>query len=162
MTENLDLKPIQPCRTVQRDLKLVASVADEPIVLVTQTVNATVKVAEHTDTKDLTVSVAILAPPEWAEDDTWEKYILVRKDKLEWRPRITVTGAKTDLEKLEEMKRDIVAYIVLSEGHKKFIETWEIEEVQIRFPQELQLKLVGEKLRVSFKMKSRGGVPVPP
>lgn len=161
-TENLDLQQAQPGGTVQQDLKLVASVAGERVSLVTETVNVTVKVAQHTDTKKLTVSVFILTPPGWAEDDTWEKYILVRKDKLEWRPTITLTGTKADLEKLEEVKKEVQAYIVLNEGHKKHIETWDTGEVQIRFPQGLRLKLVGEKLEVSFNMKARGTVPAPP
>ncbi|KKK86532.1 hypothetical protein LCGC14_2762300, partial [marine sediment metagenome] len=42
------------------------------------------------------VSVGILSPATWAEDGTWEKLVLARKDPLEWRPRIKVTGAKTD------------------------------------------------------------------
>lgn len=163
-TENLDLQQAQPGGTVQQDLKLVASVAGERVSLITETVNVTVKVAQHTDTKKLTVSVFILAPPEWAEadNDTWEKYILVRKDKLEWRPTITVTGTKADLEKLEELKKEVQAYIVVNEGHKRHIETWDTGEVQIRFPQGLRLKLVGEKLEVSFNMKARGAVPAPP
>ncbi|MBL7134441.1 MAG: hypothetical protein ISS78_10120 [Phycisphaerae bacterium] len=161
-TENLDLKQIQPGQTVQKDLKLVASVAGEQVVLVTKTANVTVKVAQHTDTKKLTVSVFILAPPEWAENDTWEKYILVRKDKLEWRPVITVTGTKADLETLEEVKKEVQAYIVLTQDDLKPRETVATRDVQIRFPQELRLKLVGEKPKVSFQMKPRGAAPAPP
>lgn len=161
-TENLELKQAQPGATVQQDLKLVASVAGERVSLITETVNVTVKVAQHTDTKKLPVNVFVLAPPEWAEDDTWEKYILVRKDKLEWRPTITVTGTKANLEKLEEVKKEVQAYIVLNEGHKKPSGTPDTEEVQIHFPQDLQLNLVGEKPKVSFNMKLRGTAPPAP
>ncbi len=161
-TENLELEQVQPGAIVQKDLKLVASVAGEQVVLVTETVNVTVKVAQRTDTKKLTVSVAVLAPPEWAEDDTWEKYVLVRKDKLEWHPTITVTGTKADLEKLEAVKKEVQAYIVLNEGHKEASDTPDTEEVQIRFPQGLQLNLVGERPKVSFNLKPRSAVPAPP
>lgn len=161
-TENLELKQAQPGATVQQDLKLVASVAGERVSLITETVNVTVKVAQHTDTKDLTVSVFILTPTEWAENGTWEKYILVRKNKLEWRPTIKVTGTKADLEKLEEVKRQVQAYIVLNEGHKKPSAVPDTEEVQIHFPQDLRLKLVGEKPKVSFQMKPRGTTPPAP
>lgn len=161
-TENLELKQVQPGETVQQDLKLVASVAGERVSLITETVNVTVEVAQHTDTKKLPVNVFILTPPEWAEDGTWEKYILVRKDKLEWHPTITVTGTKADLEKLEEVKKQVQAYVVLNEGHKKPSGTPDTAPVQIRFPQGLQLKLVGEKLEVSFNMKLRGTTPPAP
>ena len=161
-TENLELKQVQPGTTVQRDLKLVATVAGEQVRLVTEMVNVTVKVAQRTDTKELAVSVAVLVPPEWAEDDTWEKYVLVRVNKLEWHPTVTVTGTKADLEKLEEVKKEVHAYIVLNEGHKKPSATPDTEEVQIRFPQDLRLELVGERPKVRFNLKPRGAVPAPP
>jgi len=160
-TEILDLRQARPGQTITTELKLTAVVADQKVIPVTETVKVTLKVAEYTESKELTVTVLVMAPPEWSEDDTWQNYVLVRKRQQEWRPRITVTGPKTDLEKLEESKKEIVAYIVLSDRHKRPIETWETEEVQIRFPQKLQLRLLGEKPKVSFKMEKRLEAPSP-
>jgi len=161
-TAPVDLRPYKPGKTVTiEDVKLQAEIVGEAVTLAeTTTVSVTAKIGQHTDVKEFNVSVGVLSPATWAEDGTWEKLVLARKDPLEWRPKIKVTGAKTDIEKARE---DLVeAYVVLEDRHKKAIESWETEEVRIRFLGDLQLRLVGPPPKVRFKMQPRTEKPTPP
>jgi len=158
----VDLRGYEPGKSVTiKNVKLQDQIAGEAVALTgTTTVSVTAKIGQHTDVKEFNVSVGILSPATWAEDGTWEKLVLVRKDPLEWRPRIKVTGSKTDIEKAREGL--VEAYVILEDRHKKAIESWETEEVQIRFLGGLQLHLVGSPPKVRFKMQPRIEKPTPP
>jgi hypothetical protein len=148
-------------RTVQVDLKQVAS--DKPFVveLVRKiggvpvepdqpTVTVTVKIATLTETEKVTVPVQVVSPPEWLEDKTWREYALSRRDRLEWRVTIQVSGTRKDLDQLKA--EDVRAYVVLTEDDKKPV-SWLTRPVEVRLPRALNLRLLGPPPTVSFKLE---------
>ncbi len=117
-------------------------------------VEVTLMVSQLVEPQTVTVAIQILAPPKWTMDGTWKEYELVGKaDSLEWRKKIKISGAKKELDQLKPS--DIEAYLVLTDEDKKPIESWDSREVVIHLPQELNLKLVGEKPKVNFKLVKR-------
>jgi hypothetical protein len=118
-TKQLDLSNIPTGQEVTRQVDILPPPKRTrfPIVLETKTVSVTVKVEQRTDQKDITVSIQKVEPSGWSEPGgTWEQYSLVKKDPLEWRQQITVTGAKKDIERLRS--EDVEAYVTLSEQDK--------------------------------------------
>ncbi|MCE5327050.1 MAG: hypothetical protein LLG01_11625 [Planctomycetaceae bacterium] len=154
-----DLRSYMPGQPLNLDVKIESQIADEPVTLSDAGASVKVKatIGQYTDAKELSVSVALLCPVTWAEDGTWEKFALVRKDPIEWRPKIKVTGSKTDIAKVSESM--IEAYVVLDDRHKKDIKSWETEDVRIRFLGDLQLNVVGPAPKVQFKMRQRTEEP---
>ncbi|MCE5278296.1 MAG: hypothetical protein ABFD92_20790 [Planctomycetaceae bacterium] len=158
-----DLRAYTPGQTLTLgEVKLESQIADEPVALVESgaTVNVSATIGQYTDAKELSISVALLCPVTWAEDGTWAKFSLVRKDDMEWRPKIKVTGPKTDIAKVSDSM--IEAYVVLEDRHKKDIKSWETEEVRIRFLGDLQLNVVGPAPKVQFKMQQKSEEPAEP
>ncbi len=157
-----DIRNTDPnLRTVQVDLKQVAS--DKPFVveLVREiggvpvepdqpTVTVTVKIATLTETEKVTVPVQVVSPPEWLEDGTWREYALSRRDRLEWRVTIQVSGTRKDLDQLKG--EDVRAYVVLTEDDKKPV-SWLTRPVEVRLPRALNLSLLGPPPTVSFKLE---------
>jgi len=157
-------KPV--LRTATRDLKdqptgtpisvtfdVIPSIADVPVEPQRPSVTVKLTISQRTLPKTLTVTVRVLIPPSWAEDETWNRYELLGKDgSLEWRKEITVSGPKEDLDKLEA--KDIDAYIELIDEDKAPV-SWLTRKVTIRFPPGLSVKLVGEPPSVNFKLIER-------
>jgi len=162
-----NLKPV--IRTTRTDLKnvilegpttmkveVVPAIAGMAVEPEHTSVSVTFQISQKIATRNITVSVRVL----WPSDDlTWKEYELKRKEPLEWRKQIQVTGSRKDLDQLDE--KDVEAYVVLREDDKKPVASWLTRPVEIRFPQELQLKLLGEKPTVNFKLEKRGSAAPP-
>lgn len=149
-----DLSTVRPGQEETRRFRLVATIGDVLVQLSDKSVAVTFEVVQRTETLTMSVPVEIRSPLGWATGDTWTKYVLQKKDAdVPWRPEITVTGPKKDLEQLSP--EDIQAFIVLTDDDKEPVESWLQREVQVLFPTELQLRLVGEKPTVQFKLVPR-------
>jgi hypothetical protein len=149
-TKQVDLSAQPVGKTVEVEFEIFPQIADIPVRLDQNTVKVPIEIRQQTATKSFMVTVRVLAPSEW--DDT-RKYDLVKKDPLEWRPEITVTGSKTDLDKLDP--KDVDAYVQLREDDKKPMETWIARAVSIRFPPGLAVQLAGEPPQVNFRLDKR-------
>jgi hypothetical protein len=156
-TKEKDLKNKEPGKPIVVTFEIIPEIAGIPVKLDQSTIEVPVEITQRTDKKKLTVSVRVLALPDWEDA---RKYDLVRKDPLEWRPEITVSGARTDLDKLDA--REVDAYVVLHEDDKKFMETWTTRTVQVRFPPGLQVQIDGPLPQVSFRLDTRPEVPPRP
>lgn len=142
---------------VEVTFEIFPEIAGVPVRLDQNTVKATLDIRQRTAKKNLVVTVRVLMLPDW---DDLRNYELVRKDALEWRPEITVSGPKTDLDKLDA--KDVEAYIVLREDDRKPMETWAARAVTIRFPPNLQVQLDRAPPEVSFRLDKRPTEPASP
>jgi hypothetical protein len=156
-TKEADLSGQPAGKTVEVEFEIFPEIAGIPVRLDQTTVKVPLKIKQSTAKKSFMVTVRVLTPTDW---DDLRKYELVRKDPLEWRPEITVTGAKTDLDKLDP--KDVEAYVQLREDDKKPLETWTSRAVTIRFPSDLQVRLDREPPQVNFRLDKRPAEPTPP
>jgi len=159
-TTRLDLKGIPTGERITRTLEIVPSIASVPVQPQTTTVEVTFQIEQATGTRTIPVTVQLLAPAAWATDQTWTDYELKRKDDLEWRKQITLAGPKEELQKLRP--EDVQAYVPLTEDDKKPVASWLTREVVVRWPEGLNLRLVGDRPSVSFKLVKRVLAPAPP
>ncbi len=130
---------------------IIPSIASLPVQVSPSVVEFTVLVGQRTGEKEFTIAVRSLAPPGWMEDGTWQRYKFVRADSVEWRPKITVSGAKADLDKLKPT--DIDAYIELREDDKKPVDSWLTRPVTVRFPDGANVRLAGDAPTVRFRLE---------
>jgi hypothetical protein len=153
-TEPVDLKNQPTGKRVTLSAKLRPMIGGERVQLERSTVSVTLEILGKTDTKTLTVSVRVLGPPNWAEDGTWDRFVLKRREPLDWTRKIRVTGTKTDLGRLRPENVD--AYVVLTEDDKTEGDTWLKKEVVIRFPEDLDVELApGENHSVELNFKAK-------
>jgi len=158
-TVAVDLKNHEKDKPIKVPAEIISSIADVPVEPETTSVTVTLQISELTDTKTITVGVRVDCPPDWMEDDTWTQYTLVRKDPLDWRKKITLAGPKKDLDRLG--LNGVDAYVTLLDSDKKPLASWLSREVKLRFPKDFQLKLIGDKPTVNFKLVQRPA-PSPP
>jgi len=149
-----ELSFVRPGQTETRRVALVASIGGVPVQLNPKAVTIAFTVAQRTETLTISVTVQIVSPVDWGTDGTWRDYVLQKKDgNIPWRPEITVTGGKQDLEQLRP--EDVQAFVTLTDGDKEPVESWLQRPVEIRFPAGLSLQLVGERPTVQFKLVRR-------
>jgi len=157
-------------KTVVRDLQneppegtlnvpIVCVIGGAPVEPEVRSVRVAYKVRQYRDKKTVTATVNVLAPETWLDDGTWAEYEIKRKSPLEWRKQVTFAGAPKDLDRLRP--EDVQAYVVLTEGDKKFVESWLNREVILRLPPDLNLKLEGAVPTVDFKLEKRAAPPAP-
>ncbi len=147
-THRMDLKTYVPDGPNTVKAEVVPAIAGIGVEPEQSSVSVTFRVTQRIATRTITVVVRVL----WPGDESWKDFDLKRKDPLEWRTQVQVTGSRKDLDQLDE--KDVDAYIVIREDDKKPV-SWLIRQVEIRFPPELQLKVVGEKPSVSFRLEPR-------
>ena len=147
-THRMDLKSYVPDGPNTVEAEVVPAIGGIGVEPEQTSVSVTFRVTQRIATRAITVVVRVL----WPSDESWKDYDLKRKDPLEWRMQVQVTGARKDLDQLDE--KDVDAYIVIREDDKKPV-SWLTRQVEIRFPPELQLKVVGEKPSVSFRLEPR-------
>jgi len=105
------------------------------------------------------VAVQVLAPPTWSTENTWKDYSLVGKEgPAEWQKTIEVSGPKKDIDQLTPAR--VQAYILLTDDDKKPTSWWS-REVVVRFPEDMQVKLVGAKPVVNFRL-AKNAAPTAP
>ena len=156
-TERQDLSQIPAGQSKTLTARLIPALDGHRVSLDPQTVSVTLTVSQRTDTRTIPVDVAILEPADWSAESVWADYVLVRKDPLDWRVEIVVTGAKKDLDQLQG--EDVRAFVELTEDDKRPVESWLDRPVQVRFPPGMQLQLVGDPPTVQFKLEQRAERP---
>lgn len=155
-TKELDLSG-KPTGPVEVTFDILPDIGGVAVRLDRATVKATLDIRQRTARKNLTVTVRVLTLPDW---DDLSNYELVRKDPVEWRPEIAVSGSKTDLDKLDA--KDVDAYVLLREDDRKPMETWIARAVTIRFPSGLAVQLDRDPPQVSFRLDKRPAEPPAP
>lgn len=135
-------------------LEVVPAIEGVPVIAARQTVSVEVQVTRLTEQMSLTVNVRVNTPTGWLDpaDNTWKEYQLLRKDPLEWRKQIMVTGPKQDLEALKARELEVVAFVTLTDDDKKPT-AWTVRNVTVCFPPDLQVHLAPiETPTVQFKL----------
>ncbi len=140
-------------------VRVVPAIHDVPVIPEANTVLVDVQIREQTTRKTIPVPVRLLSPASWAQDATWEKFVLEQRDPTEWLPTITVSGPVLDIERLQPT--DIDAYVVLDETHKRTPESYDTETVLIRLPCDLDVELVGKPPTVQFRLAPKPAPAVP-
>lgn len=156
-TVNVDLAGKPSGERLEIEAQVVPFIGDVRVEPAGTTVLVPIEISQPTATRTIAVTVRVLAPPDWT--DVWREYDLVRKDPLEWRPKITVSGSKKDLEQLGP--DSIHAYVELTETDKDPV-SWLERDVQLQFLKGLQIQLVGETPKVHFKLQERAAMPMMP
>jgi len=153
-TRQLDLAGVATGQSITQQVEVIPPATNFPVKLKPNKVSVTFQIYHRTDTKTLTVNVQTVTPSSWPETDgTWRDYCLTKKDPGQWRRQITVSGARKDIEKLKQ--EDVVAYVVLTERDKAPVASWLMRTVQVRFPDGMDIELLGEPLTVSFRLTKR-------
>jgi hypothetical protein len=165
--------PNPTIRTIEKDLtdlpagqdqkvtfQLIPTIGSEAMILGTDqaTVNLQVVRRATAATETISVTVRIVTPAEWSEEGVWAEYKLVRKDRIEWRTKITVTGPRKDIDILKTDKTKTVdAYIVLTDSDTEPIDSWSSRKVTLRFPPGLQIQLASGQTEptVQFRLEKR-------
>jgi len=160
-------------RTVEKDLsglpageehkvkfQLIPALGAEPVKLKTDTVTVSLQVVRRmaAATEIIPITVRIITPAEWTETGVWAQYKLVRRDRIEWSTKITVTGPRKDIDILKGDKAKTVdAYIVLTDSDKEPIDSWSARKVTLRFPPGLGIQLASGQVEpiVQFRLEKR-------
>lgn len=151
-TEQVNLQKIATDQPIV--VEILPTIGNVNVLLLQPTVRAEVQVKTITETMAMNVNVRVVEPVSWlgAKNNTWKEFELVRKDTLEWRKQIVVTGSKKDLEALKAREQEIVAFVTLTEEDKKPV-SWNMRNVTICFPPDIPVKLApGETPTVQFKL----------
>ena len=169
--EVLKANPKPTLRTVSVELKSVDSgkpltvpiirrIGEVPVEPDQPTVTVKVKIAQLTETQEVTVPVQILCPASWVEPTTgvWKDYVLTRQSPHEWRVKIPLSGTRKDLDQLKT--GDVQAYVVLTDDDKKPV-SWLTRPVEVRLPRELNLSRLGPLPSVTFKLEKVAPKPIP-
>ena len=117
-------------------------------------VEVKVQVKTLTEQIALDINVRVVEPVSWLSptDNTWKEFEFVRKDPLEWRKQVQVTGPRQDLEMLKAREQEVTAFVTLTDEDKKPV-SWNMRTVTVCFPPDLQVKLApSENPTVQFKM----------
>ncbi len=154
-TRRLDLRDAPTGEPFTREVEVIPpKVSHSAVRVEPKTVSVTIAIDQRTGERTVTVGVRAAGPATWAEKGgVWNEYQLVKKDPLEWRPQITVQGAKKDLEKLRP--DDVEAYIMLREDDKTPVGSWLSRSVTVRFPPDADLQLVGDPPVIHFRIEKR-------
>ncbi len=148
-TVSVELKGVQSDKPFSvQIIPRIAGVAVEPDQA---TVTVTAKIAQLTETEELTVAVQVVSPTAWLEDGTWREFVLKRQNAAEWRARIQVSGTRKDLDQLKG--GDVHAFVVLTDDDKKPIKSWDRRAVVVHLPRDLNLSLLGTRPSVSFRLE---------
>ncbi|HUT58313.1 MAG TPA: hypothetical protein VNA25_10740 [Phycisphaerae bacterium] len=156
-TEPVNLQAVDPGKPIIATI--VPFVLGVPVRPEKPAVEVQVTLSRLPGEKTLAIPVGLRVPQSWSEDDTWLRFVLKRKDPLDWRKQIIFRGAKKDIDRLRA--EDVDAYVVLTDNDKVPTESWLTRDVQIRLPRDMQIQAVGEKLSVSFRLEPRPA-PTPP
>jgi hypothetical protein len=167
------IPPNSRIRTVEKDLsdlpageeqkvkfQLISAVGAESVSLESDEVTVSLQVVRRTAaaTETISVTVRIVTPAEWTEEGVWAQYKLVRRDRIEWLTKITVTGPRKDIDILKTDKtKTIDAYIVLTDSDTEPIDSWSSRKVTLRFPPGLQIQLASGQVEpaVQFRLEKR-------
>jgi len=159
-TKQLDLSNVPTGQPVTRQVEILPPPARFAVVLDPRMVSVTLMIEQRTDRKAMTISIQKVEPSSWSDPGgTWEQYSLVKKDQLEWRKEITITGAKKDIERLRP--EDVHAYVRLTEQDKAPVASWLTRAVEVHLPSGMDLQLVGDPPVVNFKLERRPTAPPP-
>nr|MBC8373494.1 hypothetical protein [Planctomycetota bacterium] len=160
-------------RTIEKDLsdlpegkvqkvkfQLIPALGAESVKLKTDAVTVSLQVVRRmaAATEIIPITVKIITPAEWIETGLWAQYKLVRRDRIEWSTKITVTGPRKDIDILKGDKTKTVdAYIVLTDSDKEPIDSWSARKVTLRFPPGLQIQLASGQVEptVQFRLEKR-------
>jgi hypothetical protein len=160
-------------RTIEKDLtdlpagqeqeiafQLISAIGSEPVKLDIKSVTVSIQVVRRmaSATEIIPITVKIVTPAEWTEEGVWDKYKLVRKDRIEWLTKINVTGPRKDIDILKTDKtKTIDAYIVLTDSDTEPIDSWSDRKVTLRFPPDLQIQLASGQVEptVRFRLEKR-------
>ncbi len=156
-TSPVDLKNAPTGEPITREAAIIPEIAGLRVRPDQATVKVTLQVSQRTDEKPFRIAVQVRFPHTWTEDDTWREYELIKTDRMEWLPQITVSGAKKDLERLKP--EDIEAYITLTDDDKTPVASRLQREVTVRFPPGMDLELIGATPAVHFKLQKRTPTP---
>ncbi|MBC8372488.1 MAG: hypothetical protein H8E53_02760 [Planctomycetes bacterium] len=160
-------------RTVEKDLtnlpageeqkvkfQLISTLAGKSVKLKNDAVTVNLRVVRKTGaaTETIQTTVKIITPAEWTETGVWAKYKLVRREPIEWRTKITVTGPRKDIDILKTDKtQNVDTYVVLTDSDTEPIESWSSRKVTLRFPPGLQIQLASGQIEptVQFRLEKR-------
>jgi len=159
-TKEKDLSALPAGKEQKVTFELIPALGAESVKLKTDTVTVNLQVVRKTAsaTETISITVRIVTPAEWTETGVWAKYKLVRRDPIEWRTEITVTGPRKDIDILKTDKTKTVdAYIVLTDSDTEPIESWSSRKVTLRFPPGLQIQLASGQVEptVQFRLEKR-------
>ena len=143
-------------------VEVVPFISGEPVAPERPVVDVVLKVSQAMDEVKLNVPLRVQVPPSWAEDDTWQKFILKREDATGWQKEITFRGPKMEIEKLRPENVD--AYLPLSDNDKpsRPDEAPHKGTVEVRLPRDSQIQVVGEKPTILFRLVPRPAATPPP
>lgn len=149
-----DLKGFAPNKTHMVTFELVATIGGINVNLDKNSISTQIEIRQHTEIREVPISVRVLIPATWIDNGTWKEYEFKRKDSLEWLTKIKVTGPREDIEKLDP--KSIDAYISLVEDDKKPV-SWSTRKVVVHFPPHLQIRLADDQAEptVQFRLEKR-------
>jgi len=149
---------------VIENARIIPRLAGEPVRLKDPTVSFEVEISSRPGpemaTYEARVNVELLTPPAWAGDDTWQKFTFKpATDRTPWtNVPVKISGPAEDIEKLKARLSEVRAFLILTQHDMTDNETPWTREVVIDLPEGLRLKVVGEKPKVSFWVRSRKGI----
>ncbi len=158
-TRSVDLREFPTGEEHSRQVDVLPPPTRFPVILEPSSVLVTLKIDQRMDERPFQVTVRVVSPHTWPEDGTWKEYRMVKKDPLEWRPQIAVSGPEKDLARLRP--EDIDAQVALTEEDKTPVKSWLPRKITVHFPLGMDLRLIGDPPTVHFKFEKLPPSPAP-
>lgn len=153
-TKLVDLQKRETGKPVELTAEIDPQIAGIPVAPQRSNVDVKLQIENTSDTYTFGVNVRVLVWPTWQEKDNfWKEYQLVRADDLEWRPQITVTGSRQDLERLKANEKDVIAFIMVTDEDRKPV-SWNKRSVTVHFPQDVNVQMT-KAPTVNFRLEKR-------
>jgi hypothetical protein len=151
-TKRVDLSTLSPDETKTITAEILRDVNGAAIQPIPPQATFAVQIIRPVQPEEIPVTVQILTPAIWGEekDTTWRDYVLVKNPASDWRPTLTLVGAKKDL-----LAENVTAYIRLTDDDKKPVESWLERDILVTFPSGVKLELQGMAPKVQFRLEKR-------
>ncbi len=150
-----DLSDVEPGKQVTVPARVIPEIAGLAVIVSPDTVKVTLKVTvqDLPQRMDLKLIVRLQTPHTWGSDNTWTEYRFEANDDFWWQKEITVSGPRTEIDKLRARQKDVDAYIELRDDDKDkgFIS----KTVNVRLPEDINVEIIGSLPTVQVRMVKR-------
>ncbi|MFP4055146.1 MAG: hypothetical protein ACLFV7_14905, partial [Phycisphaerae bacterium] len=150
-----NLKDVEPGKTVTVAAPIIPEIAGLPVQPTRETVDVTLKVnvRDLPERLELKVIVRLQSPHTWATDNTWRDYQLQANEDFWWQKTVTVSGPRSEIDKLRTRQKDVDAYIELRDDDKD--KGYISKTVNIYIPEDLDVQLLGSRPTVQVRLVKR-------
>ena len=100
----------------------------------------------------MAVDIEVHSPPDWLRDETWDRFVLVRRDASEWQAQVMVSGPRDVVGDLAP--RDVKTFVALTDADlAQPAGQWQTREAVVLLPR--GVTVAGRRPTVTFRLDRR-------